>query len=509
LIALGRGLQHAHDGIGCSGYAEVRVTRTGTGIGLAALLLLAPAAASAQAAPPHAAGQAVRAPADTTAALALAGAFRSAAERTLPSVVFIAVEQTMPTARPDQLDVIPEQFRDLFRLPPGPNQPRTGRGSGFIIDEQGHILTNAHVVAEASRLTVRLLDGREYVAHVVGYDVSTDIAVIRIQPDAGERLPVAPLGNSDALRVGDWALALGNPLGLDFTVTAGIVSAQGRQISGNLESFIQTDAVINPGNSGGPLVDLFGRVIGVNSAIFGSDRFVGYGFAVPINLAQRVSQDLLEYGYLRRPLLGAAVSRVTAVEAEVYNLPEVRGAHVSGVTPAGPAARAGLRPGDVVLRLDNLPIRDDTHLITSLAQLQPGDRVTLRVHRAGRARDVVVELGEFDRPRVRPALEPEAREDAPEQVLGFTVRDIRETDASRAGFRGEGGVVVRDVVPFGGAQQAGIQQNTIVIAINGQRVSSPDQVRGVARRIQAGSAVSLLLHDPEFGERVVNYRTRR
>jgi serine protease Do len=479
-------------------------------LALAAAVLL-PGVAAGQSTTPRPSGQPVPAAADTAAALALSTAFRAAADRTLPSVVFIAVEQRAPAARQDQLDMIPEPFRDLFRLPPGAEQqPRTGRGSGFIIDERGHILTNTHVVADAVRLTVRLLDGREYTAHVVGYDATTDIAVIRIEPRPGERLPVAPLGNSDQVRVGDWVLALGNPLGLDFTVTAGIVSAQGRQISGgNLESFIQTDAVINPGNSGGPLIDLFGRVIGVNSAIFGGDRFVGYGFAVPINLAQRVTSDLLEYGHLRRPQLGALVGRVTAVEAELHNLPEVRGAHVSAVTPAGPAGRAGLRAGDIILSLNDQPIRDDTHLITSLAQLRPGDRIGLGIHRDGRRQTVAVELGEFDRPPQRTAAAPGQREDAPEQVLGFTVRELLEADAQRAGFQGDGGVVVREVIRAGAAGQAGIQPGAIVTAINGQRVSTPEQVRTIARRIQPGAPVSITLHDPEYGERVVNYRTRQ
>jgi serine protease Do len=474
----------------------------------ALLLLVVPQLATAQVARPAPIGNTMLA-ADTAAAFALSSAFRSASARTLPSVVFIAVEQMAPTARQDQLDMIPEQFRDLFRLPPSQQQPRTGRGSGFIIDAQGHILTNTHVVADASRMTVRLLDGREYVAHVVGYDLSTDIAVIRIQPREGETLPVAPLGDSDALRVGDWVMALGNPLGLDFTVTAGIVSAQGRALSGGLESFIQTDAVINPGNSGGPLIDLSGSVIGINSAIFGSDRFVGYGFAVPVNLARRVVSDLLEFGYMRRPQLGAVVSPVTAVEAEIYGLREVRGAHISGVTPGGPGARAGLRAGDVVLSLDGQPVRNDTHLIASLAQLRPGQLVSLGIQRAGRPQTIAVQLGEFDRPPQRQAAVSETPADRPEQVLGFSVRDVRPEDAARVGYRGEGGVVVREVVPFGAAQQAQVQPNMIIVAINGQRVRDAQQLREIVRHITPGAAVSLTLHDPELNERIVNYRTRQ
>lgn len=451
---------------------------------------------------------------DTVGPMALSAAFRAAADRTMPAVVFIAIEATLPTAQRDQLEMLPEQFRDLFRLP-REAQPRRGTGSGFIIDDRGHILTNTHVVADASRLTVRLVDGREYAAQVVGSDISTDVAVIRIEPRPGETLPIAPLGDSEALRVGDWVLALGNPLGLTFTVTAGIVSAQGRTMPGptreptNLESFIQTDAVINPGNSGGPLVDLAGRVVGVNTAIFGADRFVGYGFAVPIRLARRVADDLIAYGHLRRPQLGAEIRPVTAVDAEIYRLPEVRGALIAALNPPdGPAATAGLRAGDVVLSLDGQPVRDDTHLLASLAERRPGQTINLGVQRAGQAQQVNVRLGEFARPPAARAGAPAAR-DQPEQVLGFTVRDMTPADARRAEFTGQGGVVVAEVPQYGAAAEAGVRPNAIILAINGQRVSSAQQVRQVAAGITAGSAVSLLVHRQDVGEMVVNYRTRQ
>jgi serine protease Do len=444
--------------------------------------------------------------ADTATALALSSAFRAAAERTLPAVVYIMVEQPQPLAGGESIE-IPEEFRRMLPpgyAPPSASVPQRGTGSGFIFDAQGHILTNTHVVAEASRLTVRLVDGREYAARVVGTDISTDIAVIRIEPAPGEVLPMAPLGESSALRVGDWVLALGSPLGLDFTVTAGIVSAKGRQISqlsDGLESFIQTDAVINPGNSGGPLIDLFGRVIGVNSAIFGSDRFVGYGFAVPIDLARRVSADLLEHGYLRRPMLGASIGSVSAADAEVYGLPEVRGVVISGVTRDGPAARAGIHPGDVVLSLDGEPVRDNTHLLTALADRRPGQRVSLGIHRDGRPRTIPVELAEFPRP---PRASTPARNGPRDHVLGFTVRDLNPTDARRAGFAGEGGVMVESLMQ----SDAPVGPGSIILAINGQRVRSAEQVRELARSIPPGSAVSLRVHHRDYGEVVYNYRTR-
>jgi serine protease Do len=481
-----------------------------------AAFVLMPVAATAQAAVPPAGSQqpAAQATPDTAAALALSAAFRAAAERTLPAVVYIDVEQAATIARREQME-IPEELRRL--LPPGwaprempgdPRaQPRRGTGSGFIIDTQGHILTNTHVVADASRLTVRLQDGREYAARVVGTDISTDIAVIRIDPRPGELLPTAPLGNSDVLRVGDWVLALGSPLGLDFTVTAGIVSAMGRStrggMSAGLESFIQTDAVINPGNSGGPLIDLFGRVVGVNSAIFGSDRFVGYGFAVPISLANRVSADLLEHGYLRRPMLGASISSANATDAEIYGLPEVRGVLISGVTPDGPAAAAGIRPGDVVLSLDGQPIRDDTHLLTSLAGRRPGERVNIGIRRDRRDVTIPVELSEFPRPP-EPAAATAPMRDAPIEVLGFAVRDLTPRDAQGAGYTGEGGVIVDNVTD----RNVPVGPGTIILAINGQRVRNAEHARQLTREVRPGSAVSLRIHHREYGEIVQNYRTR-
>jgi serine protease Do len=445
--------------------------------------------------------------ADTTTAAALSSAFRAAATRTLPSVVFIAVEQTTLAPRADQLDRIPEQFREYFRLPQN-EQPREGTGSGFIIDSDGHILTNTHVVAEATRLTVRMMDGREYSARLVGSDVSTDIAVIKVDARPGEQFPVAALGDSENLRVGDWVLALGNPLGLDFTVTAGIVSAKGRQISDGLEDFIQTDAAINPGNSGGPLIDLFGRVVGVNAAIFGTNRFVGYGFAVPINLARRVVGDLREFGYLRRPMLGVEIRAIRAVDAEIYNLPEIRGVFVAAVEPTGPAGKAGVRAGDVILTLDGHDMRDDTHLVTALAEARPGQPVQLGVIRDDKRQMISVTLGEFPRPPQLPSRPAEPREQT-EQVLGFTVRELTPADSERRGYRGEGGVVVQRVIQFSDAYYTQyLREGAILLALNGRRVRSPAEVQEIARSIKPGSAISIVLFDVENGERVLNFRAR-
>jgi serine protease Do len=474
---------------------------------VAALLAIGTLPAGAQVTP--AARPAQASIPDTATAAALSAAFRAASERALPAVVYIASEQqAQVVARPDLLERLPVPFRDMLPVPDGPTRPRTGSGSGVIIDAAGHILTNNHVVAEATRLTVRMVDGREYSARLVGGDVASDVAVIRIEPRDGERLPVAQLADADNVRVGDWVLALGSPLGLDFTVTAGIVSAKGRRMPGGagIEAFIQTDAVINPGNSGGPLIDLYGRVVGINSAIFGSDRFVGYGFAVPITIARRVAQDLLEYGYLRRPRIGLAVRAVDAVDAELYGLREIRGAFVVGVEHDGVARTAGIRAGDIVSALNGTPIRDDGDFIARLAELRPQQEATISLLRDGRPLTLRVRLGEWERPepqRAAAAEQPAGQGD----VLGFTVRDLTPADAQRVQYSGEGGVVVDTVSRFGAAVGF-VGPGQIVLAVNGQRVSAAAQVREIASRMRPGDPVSITVYDPRYGETVRNYRTR-
>jgi serine protease Do len=429
--------------------------------------------------------------ADTTTAVALSAAFRAAAERALPAVVFIAAEQEA-------------------RITGAPRpRPRIGSGSGVIIDASGHVLTNNHVVADATRLTVRLVDGREYAARLIGGDVASDIAVIRIEPRAGETFPTAALGDSDDVRVGDWVLALGSPLGLDFSVTAGIVSAKGRSMSApsGLESFIQTDAVINPGNSGGPLIDLFGRVVGINAAILGSETFVGYGFAVPVNIARRVVRDLLEFGFLRRPRIGLQVRAVDAVVAEAFALPEVRGAFVAGVEPDGTARAAGIRAGDVVIAINGTPIRDDADFIVRLAEFRPSQEVTLRVIRESTPRDVRIRLGEWERTVAADTAPAAAAPAGDRNVLGFTLVPITPDVAAAMQYRGEGGMLVTEVSRFGPA--AGfVGPNQVILAINGRRVRTPEDVRAVLEQIRPGDAVAVTRYDERYGENIVTYRTR-
>ena len=445
---------------------------------------------------------------DSVLAATLSRAFRTAARRALPAVVFVSVEKEVAARRMP----VPEPFQRFFQMPEGdqPHFRQEGTGSGFIYDAEGYVMTNHHVVANATRVSVRLRDGREFSAEVVGSDPSTDVAILKIDP-GGDELPVVELGSSEGVAVGDWVLALGNPLGLDFTVTAGIVSAKGRQLTAReaaLEAFIQTDAAINMGNSGGPLIDLMGRVVGVNTAISGGQRWVGYGFAVPVSLAQRVAGDLIEYGRVRRPRLGVRVSDVTAVDAEAYRMDEVRGAEINTVEDGGPAEEAGLQIGDVVVAVNGETIEDATDLTTTLAGFRPGDEVTLTVLRDGERREIEAELGEFDTGSGGTATEAAAQEDTPETRLGFGVQELTPAIARELGFQRSEGVIVSRVAPNSNAAEAGVRRGQLLLRINDAPVSTVSDVQGALEGIEAGQVVSIRVRDPEIGRTIVNFRAR-
>jgi len=455
------------------------------------------------------------APADTEAAHSLSATFRAAAQRALPAVVYLEVERPMEAARRGQGPGGPVNPFEFFFGPQGPQgpqgelPPQQGSGSGFIIDGEGHVITNNHVVADASWVLVRLTDGREFRAEVVGSDPASDVAVLKIEPKNGDTLPTVEIGSSDPLQVGDWVLALGSPFELESTVTAGIISAKRRQITGRqsaLEAFLQTDAAINPGNSGGPLVDLDGRVVGINSAILGGPAFVGYGFAIPIDLAKKVVSDILEFGEVRRPQLGVTISDVNAVDAEAYGLSEVRGADIGTIVPAGPAEEAGLQIGDVILAVDDDEIADAADLTTTLAEHQPGDEVTLTIFRDGERRQVEVELGRFA--AEAPERERERAAQASVERLGFSVEPLTPPLAERLGVERADGLVITEVSPFGAAASAGVAAGQVLLRINGQEVETPADVDRIAEGVEPGDVVSLRLIVPELGETILNYRVR-
>src|SRR6266550_5601741 len=312
--------------------------------------------------------------------------FASLAKKVGPSVVNVSTTQMRKAAADpspfDNDDPMSEFWQRFFggRMPRGP-QRQTGLGSGFIIDSNGTILTNYHVVDGAQKIAVTLSDGKNYDAKVVGKDQKTDIAVIKI--DAGQDLPVVTLGDSDRLEVGEWVLAIGDPFGLDHTVTSGIVSAKGRQIgAGPYDNFIQTDASINPGNSGGPLLNMRGEVVGINTAIFSqSGGNIGIGFAIPTNLVKGVLPQLKNKGKVVRGYLGTVIQRVTPELADTLGLKSPHGALVAETTKGGPAEHAGIRVGDVIVEFNGKEIKDSAELPLQVASVAPGKTVEVKILR--------------------------------------------------------------------------------------------------------------------------------
>ncbi len=453
---------------------------------------------------------------DTLTARNLSATFRAAARVALPAVVFIQVVSKERVQHPD----IPPQLAPFFNVPNGP-QVEEGAGSGFIYTKDGYIITNRHVVANATEVTVTLLDGRVFNAKVVGTDPNTDIAVIKITPKDGKPLPVSHIGNSDDLQVGDWVLALGNPLGLQFTVTAGIVSAKGRSIGilqnqGNssgqpnqaaLEAYIQTDASINPGNSGGPLVNLLGQVVGINSAIISSTgEFAGQGFAIPIDLAVRVAKDLIKYGHVRRPMLGVLIGAVTDADAQLYHLSRISGALVSQVQEGGPADKAGLKMGDVIETVNGDSIQTNVDLTTRLARMEPDQVVTLGIMRNGKPMTVKVKLGEFPTEKTEePSTDNRPRA---ERLLGFKVAALTNDIASQCQVPSGAGVVVTSVDPISPAAGR-VGRCTVVLSINNKKVNSPSDVERIAADLKSGDVVSLTVILPQqTAPQITNYRIR-
>jgi serine protease Do len=452
---------------------------------------------------------------DTTTAVRLSSAFRGAAEQVLPSVVNISV--TTQAAAPTRSRTPQRSLPFPFFNDEDPQQPRRSRGtgSGFVIDPRGYILTNNHVVANAERVLVTFVDGREYVAQVIGSDPNTDVGIIKIEPHNGERFTPAPFGSSDETHVGDWVIAIGNPLSLQFSVTAGIVSAKGRNLgildreveAGTaLESFIQTDAAINPGNSGGPLIDLRGRVVGINSAIESpTGYFAGAGFAIPIDLARKVAGDIIEFGHVRRPRLGVEVGGVSAADAEAFRLPSVAGAVIRSVQSGQPADRAGIQMGDVVVGLNGNPIRTQAQFMEELARLRPGGRAALDIIRYGQRVQKTVQLGEFEN-ESRPVAARPSRPRA-EELLGFSAIQITPDLAQRMGVSARTGVAVHEIDQFSPAANL-IVPGDQILRINGRDVSTTQEVERVAESLRPGQVVSLVVKSRNRDPRVVNYRVR-
>jgi len=452
-----------------------------------------------------------------TAPDALSQAFRCATSRVLPSVVHVKVESRRAVRAPAEI-FRGSPFGDLFpEAPGGPSREQwvRGSGSGFVFHEGGYILTNNHVVDGADRVRVVTQDGRELDARVVGRDPNTDIAVVKV--DVTD-LPIAELGDSDPIQVGDWVVALGYPLQLGVTVTSGIISATSRSIGilrseetpESLENFLQTDAAINPGNSGGPLVDLQGRVVGVNSAIASATGFYsGYGFAVPVNLARRIASDLIEYGVVHRPRLGVRIRDATSADAEAFGLARASGAVVAMVEHGTPAAEAGIQLGDVIRSVEGEPVASVSELQDRVARQRPGDRVRVGLVRYGKQLDVQVRLGEFDAPlRASPPSSEPRKEDVGR--LGLRAERLTPELARRLQVEGAqpGGVVITGVQANSEAARAGLAPGMVIERLNGVEVENPADLDRLVAKLPDGRVVSLIVRLPTGERTILNFRPR-
>jgi serine protease Do len=439
--------------------------------------------------------------------------FADMAERLLPAVVNISTTQNVDSDRGPSIPNLPEgsPFQDFFdeffdrhgeRPMPGPRRA-TSLGSGFIIDKAGYIVTNTHVIADADEVTVTLSDDTTLKAEIVGRDEKTDIALLKV--DNGVDLPAVSWGDSDASRVGDWVLAIGNPFGLGGSVTAGIISARARDINaGPYDNFIQTDASINRGNSGGPLFNMDGDVIGINTAIFSpSGGSVGIGFAVPANLAKQVIDDLKEYGRTRRGWLGVRIQTVTPEIAESLGLDDAAGALVASVTNGGPAKDAGLQAGDVILRFNDRAIDEMRALPRIVAETAVGATVPVEVWRNGQRTSVDVTLGELEAAEDQGLLAaegpgnqtPGGNDSGQADVLGLTVAPMSAEMAETFNLSSDtSGVVITDVDADSDAAEKGLRPGHVIVEVNQTPVESPAEMRdAVAQARESGRSSVLLL----------------
>jgi len=427
----------------------------------------------------------------------LSEAFRDISETITPSVVNI--RSTMKrSSTPPGLENLPEPFREFFERygaqPQLPQQPPQagGLGSGVIIDREGHILTNNHVVANSEEVTVRLSDKRSFKADVVGTDPRTDLAVIKIEAD---NLVPARLGDSDLLSIGEWVVAVGAPFGLENTITAGIVSAKGRSIMGGnaYEDFIQTDAAINPGNSGGPLVNLKGEVVGINTAIVSrTGGYMGIGFAIPVSMAANVFESLIETGRVVRGWLGVGIQNLNQELASSFGYENTTGALIGHIDPNGPAAKSKLSQGDIVISVNGVEIEDVSQLRNMIAAMRPDAEVTLRVIREGKARDVTVRLGELPSDEV---VAPSPEKEAEEIELGLQLESLTEQMASQLGTKTSAGILVKNVLPGSPAAAAGFQPNDIIKRINNTDVSSVEDFRKLVTKDALQKGVRMIVEN--------------
>jgi serine protease Do len=431
----------------------------------------------------------------------LSRGFSRIAKKAMPAVVFIESQVTKdnsaavkkkqnPSENP--FDYFNDDFLNhFFGFPRDdkPKKPETVRGSGFVVSQDGYIVTNNHVVENATKITVTFYGGRKIIATVIGTDPKTDLAVIKIDE---KNLPTIAFGNSDSLEVGDWAIAVGNPFGLEATVTVGVVSAKGRNqlhIT-DFEDFIQTDAAINPGNSGGPLLNVDGEVIGINTAIVsGSGGYMGIGFAIPSNMATRIIDQLVKSGSVTRGFLGVTMQPIDEELARYYKLDRVTGALVADIVKGSPADAAGLKQEDIILSYNSLPVDNLSGFRNAVAMMTPGTQLNLKVFRDGKIKDIKVTIAK--QPVDGVVL------NATTEKLGMQVQNLTPELAAKFGYTDEKGVIVTRVNEGSAAALASIRPGSLILAVNRKNVEDVAQFTKAVEESAKDDTVLLLVRQGE------------
>lgn len=436
--------------------------------------------------------------------------FVGIAEKVGPSVVKIEAEKVEKVRGfgPEQEWPF-EDFWDRFFGQPRQREQEyrsTAQGTGFFLSENGYLLTNNHIAENAIKIRVTSLQGEDYVAKVVGTDPRSDLALLKVE---AKNLPFVELGDSNQVKVGEWVLAIGNPFGLEHTVTAGIVSAKGRQLGtgGNVpeyQDFIQTDAAINRGNSGGPLVNMKGEVVGITSNIFSpSGGNIGLGFAIPSSLAKKVVTQLKEKGRVVRGKIGVTILPITADEKDAFKLKDTNGALVNTVEPGGPADKAGIKQYDVIVEVNGQKIKDNNDLRFKVADIEPGKKVDIKVVRDGKELTLTVAVEELDAP------EAKVKSEGSDKDLGFSVRELTPTLARRYGYRTQEGLVITQVKRYSEAERKGLAAGDIILEVNQKKVSAVEDMERILKKVESGQAIVFLIRRESDGESIDRIVTLR
>ncbi len=440
-----------------------------------------------------------------------AQAFSTVAKKAGAAVVNVRVDKKAVPGPGETMDPFQDPlfkyfFGPSFKHPSVPQQPEQyetqAAGSGFLISEDGYILTNNHVIANADKITVRLEGAVELVGKVVGTDPQSDVALIKITD--GRKFPYLTLGDSDKLEVGEWVIAIGSPFGLDRTVTVGVVSAKGRSRMGinEYENFIQTDAAINPGNSGGPLLNIYGEVIGINTAIFSrSGGYMGIGFAIPIDMAKMVKGQLMEKGKFTRSWLGVAIQDINDDLARLFKLTRKSGALVTEVSQGSPAEKAGLKKGDVIINLNGRPVADVTELRNMVAMSTPGTQVELTLVRDEKEQKITAVVEE--QPADMTSLAGTSQDQQLFQKMGMVLQDLTPDIAKQLGYQMNQGVLIASVAPGSAAALAGIQPGSLIEEVNRQLVQNLKQLQQVLEKAAGGQDVLLFIRTGTRSQYVV------